>query len=375
MLNGYPKISVIIPVYNGETFLKDTLESVGESTYKNLEILIVDDGSTDHSSEIYRECGQRDSRIRYVYQKNAGIVAARNRGIEEASGDYICFCDQDDLISKEMYQIMIERLARDQSDLCICGTSRITNDLEKTPFEILKNGCFEKEQIITELLDLLLFAEFRRKHRDEGFIIYGTIWKMMINAVFLKEHGLRFKRFVNFEDDWIMDIELLIHAHKVSTVEDSLYWWRVNTGSESNNWKYLADMDKKQEALDRYMEKIFRANGFSEKYIEEYKNAKACLNIVKVFENEGSPKNPKSLSQKLRFLRFYMKSNAFEEALSYGKMLKRGYIRYAVVLGFLRMNLITAAYLVNKCLKLFAIYSMRQGWGVKLDKGLKKKGK
>lgn len=367
-----PKISVIIPVYNGEKFLEDTLKAIGKSSYENLEILIIDDGSTDGSQELYEGYAKRDSRVRCFYQKNAGIVAARNKGIDLATGDFLCFCDQDDLVSSDMYKIMIEKIQEDHSDLCICGTSRITEDLEKTPFEILKTRCYERTDIIKGLLTPLLFAEFKREDMDRDLIIYGTIWKVMIRSSFLQEKGLHFRRFVNFEDDWIMIIELMVYAQRVSTVKDSLYWWRVNTKSESYNWKYIEEIDKKYERLDQYMRKVFQEGGLSESYIQEYQKAKSCIDIVKVFENEASPRNSKTLKQKIKFLKSYMENKERKDALYLRKQMKKGYIRYSVMLGFLELHWVMGAYCTNKLLKLFAIYGMNHKWGVKLDKGLKK---
>ena len=90
------KVSVIVPVYNGEKYLNCSLESLVKQSYKNIEILIIDDGSIDLSAAICNEWVQKDSRVICVHQKNKGVSAARNRGLEIASGDYIMFCDADD---------------------------------------------------------------------------------------------------------------------------------------------------------------------------------------------------------------------------------------------------------------------------------------
>lgn len=102
MIKENSKVSVIIPVYNGEKYIKETLNSVLQSIYQNLEVLIINDGSTDNSREICERYQQKDSRIVIYDQKNCGVVSARNNGVSKATGDYLCFCDQDDIDRKSV---------------------------------------------------------------------------------------------------------------------------------------------------------------------------------------------------------------------------------------------------------------------------------
>ena len=100
------KISVIVPVYNVETYLEKCVESILKQTYTNLEILLVNDGSTDRSGELCDQLAQRDQRIRVIHKENGGLSDARNRGIEEASFDLIGFIDSDDYIDEDMYETL-----------------------------------------------------------------------------------------------------------------------------------------------------------------------------------------------------------------------------------------------------------------------------
>ena len=102
-----PLISVIIPVYNVEKYLNKCITSVVEQTYKNLEIIIVDDGSTDQSPEICDEWKKRDSRIQVVHSSNGGAGKARNTALDMATGDYVTFVDSDDYIAPQMYQVLL----------------------------------------------------------------------------------------------------------------------------------------------------------------------------------------------------------------------------------------------------------------------------
>lgn len=115
-----PLISVIIPVYNAEKYLRRCLDSVVAQTYRNLEIICVDDGSVDESGKICDQYAVRDARIKVVHQENQGLSAARNRGLDLAEGEYIAFVDSDDYILEDMYKKMLDKLLNYNVDLCMC---------------------------------------------------------------------------------------------------------------------------------------------------------------------------------------------------------------------------------------------------------------
>ena len=115
------KISVIIPVYNASGLLPDCLQSIALQTWTDLEVLLVDDGSTDDSAGICRSFCEKDSRFRLLQKENGGVSSARNLGLKEASGDYIAFVDADDWLCPEMLEHQVECLEKDGSDMAMCG--------------------------------------------------------------------------------------------------------------------------------------------------------------------------------------------------------------------------------------------------------------
>lgn len=115
-----PLISVIIPVYNAEKYLRRCLDSVVAQTYRNLEIICVDDGSVDESGKICDQYAVRDARIKVIHQENQGLSAARNKGLDAAEGEYIAFVDSDDYILEDMYKKMLDKLLNYNVDLCVC---------------------------------------------------------------------------------------------------------------------------------------------------------------------------------------------------------------------------------------------------------------
>ena len=104
------KISVIVPVYNTEKFLNNCIESILNQTHKNLEVIIIDDGSTDNSPAICDEYAKKDSRVKVIHKENGGVSSARNAGLDIASGEYIGFIDGDDVIEPDMYHFLLANL-------------------------------------------------------------------------------------------------------------------------------------------------------------------------------------------------------------------------------------------------------------------------
>ena len=114
------KVSIIVPVYNMEKRLNKCLDSLINQTYKNIEIIVVNDGSMDHSLDIIREYQAKDSRINVINQRNMGISEARNNGLAIATGDYLCFADSDDYVELDMIEELVNKITTDKSDIVVC---------------------------------------------------------------------------------------------------------------------------------------------------------------------------------------------------------------------------------------------------------------
>lgn len=124
-MNNKPLISVIVPVYNVQPYLKKCVNSIIKQTYSNLEIILVDDGSLDLSPQICDDYVKIDRRIRVIHKKNGGLSDARNAGLEIASGQYIGFVDSDDYIEKDMYELLLNSIEKNNVDIAICGRTMV----------------------------------------------------------------------------------------------------------------------------------------------------------------------------------------------------------------------------------------------------------
>lgn len=185
------KISVIIPVYNVEPYLRQCLDSVVNQTYRNLEIIIVDDGSPDHCGEICDEYAQKDNRIMVVHKNNEGLCAARNEGIRRATGEWITFVDSDDWCEKDYYEQMIIGLSGQEPDI-LCSGGRIVEYTQRrvvthtfpTPFQ------YTEEKEIERLMVGIMVALYRKNNRNRSG--FGVPWDKLYNATFIKNNGLLF---------------------------------------------------------------------------------------------------------------------------------------------------------------------------------------
>lgn len=149
-------ITIIIPIYQVEKYLKKCLDSVIYQTYRNLEIILVDDGSTDKSPQICDEYKNKDSRIKVIHKKNGGLSQARNVGMRIATGKYIGFVDSDDYIGKDMYQVLYNNMIKTNSDISICNLIQVKENDNINYNEIEKKQYILEEYTKEEALHLLI---------------------------------------------------------------------------------------------------------------------------------------------------------------------------------------------------------------------------
>ena len=198
------KISVIVPIYNTEQFLPVCLDSLLQQTEKNLEILAVNNGSTDSSGEILKEYAQRDSRIKVVTRQIHGEVAdARNSALSVAAGEYIAFCDSDDSLPPEAYRHLLRKAEQTQCDVVV-GSHYNTND--------------DGEQ------NLCLLPTKKRASEFELFFCAPCVWNKLIRRSFLEENHLRFPNLIMGEDVLFL-AKLLKCQPKISKIMTPVYFY------------------------------------------------------------------------------------------------------------------------------------------------------
>ena len=203
------KFSVIVPIYNAEKYLRECLDSIVNQTYKNLEIILVNDGSKDDSLAICKEYASKDSRIILIDQKNSGVSETRNNALKIASGDYIQFVDSDDLCELNM----IEKIALEieDNDIIVFGYKNLYKD------GLEDNVCIEDINTIDVLQEKLFSC---------GSVL-GFLWNKTFKASIIKEKNIKMKKDLKFAEDLVFVLEYLKYCNNVKNIKVPLYRYRM----------------------------------------------------------------------------------------------------------------------------------------------------
>ena len=206
-------ISVIIPVYNVKEYLDTCLDSVKAQTYSELEVILVDDGSVDGSAELCDRYAMQDSRFRVIHQENAGASKARNRGIEEATGNYIAFLDSDDWLEPDAYETLQHLLERENADVAFgLGERMYRRELNEEP---------DGETVVLtgkEILDTYILDEVRHPHMQKA------LWDKLYRREIIGE--LRLPEEIVTGEDGVFNTKVFCRAGKVAFVSQIIYHYR-----------------------------------------------------------------------------------------------------------------------------------------------------
>lgn len=218
-----PKVSIIIPAYNCAPYITDAMKSVLNQTYKDYEIIVVDDGSTDNTREIMEEYIKKYSeKIRYLYQENKGVCAARNKGIKEAEGKYLAFLDQDDIWLREFLQKMVEKIEQG-FDWVVCDNYKEYIYVDTGHVEKL----IEKREMNDKWTSVKLLKEFLVRDR------IGGPSKIMVRKKVLIENNIFFDIRLNGLEDWDFYLELLKKECSLGWVKEPLYVYRIRNDNSN----------------------------------------------------------------------------------------------------------------------------------------------
>ncbi len=264
-------ISVVIPVYNVEKFLRPCLDSVIGQTYTNLEILLVDDGSTDGCPAICDEYASRDERVRVIHKQNGGLSDARNAAIGAARGKYITFIDSDDYVSDRLIELLYTELIRKGAQISFSDYREVSEDEDA---RALKSGydiqCFGGRECIKGMY-------LPKKHG----MVFIACAKLYLLSLFT-DNGILYPVGRIYED-MFTTFKLLYRAEKIVFFNAELYYYRIRNGSITNlkpNSKFLHKLEATQEACD-----FFERHGERELFNCAYNfHMRVCCDIIYCFK-------------------------------------------------------------------------------------------
>lgn len=230
MSERQPLVSVIVPVYGVERYLDRCVSSIVDQTYRNLEIILVDDGSPDDCPRMCDAWAAKDTRVTVIHQTNAGVSAARNHGIDEAHGEYLYFVDADDFAEPDLVETLVARAITDDAQIVFCGYE--TNTLQ--PDGSLTKTDETRSFDLTFVENTVFAAEFAELAAER--YVYPS-WNKLFRTDFVRTVGARFPVGVVADEDSYFDFPLYAAVERVSVVPDWLYHYVVRSGSAAGHYQ------------------------------------------------------------------------------------------------------------------------------------------
>lgn len=296
-MNNRIGLSIIIPVYNVEQYLKQCLDSVANQKFTDFEVILVNDGSTDNSPYICEKYVERDKRFRLIHQKNAGLAAARQAGLDVAQGKYITFVDSDDWLEPDMYQKMYGVAIESDADIVFCNVYRNEDKKEKPYFP---SGYYSRAEMEKVIFPRLL-AGFDEKGSENT--IRWCNWLRLYKKALIDANGIRFDTRFRRSQDLPFTFECTIHAQSYYYLgDDYLYHNRMNYESLSKG--YTKNMWMLIKPLIKYLQDV--VDGYEDYDFQEQMHRRAALFVFECCENENKPNNVRSIVERLETIKEIM---------------------------------------------------------------------
>lgn len=244
-------VSVIVPVYNTQDYLDKCIESLLRQTYKNIEVILVNDGSTDHSLEVCKKYASQDARIAIINKENGGASSARNAGIRVATGEYIMFADSDDYVDENYVREMVDAQSENKDAFVICDLCGILSDGGLLPFheKIKESGVFN-------ICDYYRFSKW---------LILNQPYNKIFALEKVKANNILFKEDLPIGEDIYFNLEYLMHCKKIYFVNKQLYYCLRDRDSSLCHREYKNLLDIYRLVFYKHME-LFSLFQVSEKY-------------------------------------------------------------------------------------------------------------
>jgi len=246
------KISIVIPAYNVENYIDKCLGSVTSQTYTNLEIIVVNDGSTDNTHSIIKKYIS-DKRIVYINQKNSGVSAARNAGIDASTGELIAFVDSDDYVEPDMYELLYTSMTETSADMAVCNYNLVYDNRVENQYSKMSKRAVDIQSDIYGY-----FATHCARPQPNNYI-----WTRLYKTAIIKNSGIRFEDF-KLGDDTLFNFKLLPNLNKASFIPNGLYNYYQRINSNVYTAAYKHNLAKVYADAFDSLENYWRENNFTE---------------------------------------------------------------------------------------------------------------
>ena len=285
-MTSNPILSIIVPIYNTGKYLRRCIDSLLNQSYKNIEIILINDGSTDDSDYIINTYYKKLPQIEYIkLENNKGLGNARNTGIQLAKGNYITFVDSDDWVDLDLYKMVMNNLLNGEADIAVFGV--------KNEFENLKTSSYRYKYLFENMITAHQALGLLTKEQNNNYFISTVVWNKIYKSNVIKEHNLLFLDNSYWEDD-IFSFEVLLNIDSVLIVPDIYYHYYNRPTSITNNIskKHIDDLIFSFNHLNNKL----KEEGLLEKYSSQFKalfDKCICFLGELIFKNESNVSNQK----------------------------------------------------------------------------------
>ncbi len=260
-MQNKPLISIVIPVYNVESFLPKCLDSILSQTYRNIEVVCVNDNSTDTSLKILNKYSQTDNRIKVINQENQGASVARNTALDNCTGDYIMFVDSDDWIEEDTCDIALDNINKYDADLVLWDYVREFSNTSQAKNIFKESVVFDETDVKNKLhrrMIGLLGEELKTPEKADALC---TIWGKLYKAKLIQQEKIRFYdiRKIGTYEDGLFNLDVMNNVKRAVYIPNTLYHYRKNNSSSITR-KVDLNFEKKRDHLYEYMKTYIDEN-------------------------------------------------------------------------------------------------------------------
>lgn len=260
-----PMVSIIVPIYNAEQYLRRCVDSILNQEYTDFELLLVNDGSTDASGDICEEYGDRDPRVIVIQKENTGVSDSRNRAIDRARGKYLQFLDSDDWITPDATRLFVRAAEEYGCDMVISDFYRVVGERLSTKGDIEEEGVLTREEFAAHMME------------NPADFYYGVLWNKLYRRDIVEEHNLRMDTDINWCEDFMFNLEYIRYAKVFYALHAPIYYYVKRKGSLASQGINISKTVKMKLNVFEYY------NNFYKHVLEEEDYEKNRLQVYRFF--------------------------------------------------------------------------------------------
>ena len=242
-----PKVSIIVPVYNAQETLRRCVDSILGQEYRDFELILADDGSTDGSPALCDEYAEKDSRVRVLHKENSGVSDTRNKALDAARGDYVQFLDSDDWIAPEATRLLVRAMEENDCDMVIADFYRVIGSKVSRKGDIDAEGVLSREE----------FGDYMIQNPSDFY--FGVVWNKLYRRDIIEKYQLRMDVTLSWCEDFIFNMEYVLHTKRIYPLQVPLYYYVKTEGSLVATSASLPGTVRMKLAVIEYYKKFYQA--------------------------------------------------------------------------------------------------------------------